>query len=111
MIRRPPRSTLFPYTTLFRSSTESQRDIEGIPDRWRVVSMLGTRRNLIDPYAGNNLLKGDRPALGEDWFFNLLGISDSIVEPRRFPVPVGNTGTNMPGSNDTMGDGEQVVLA
>src|SRR2546430_5025992 len=24
MIRRPPRSTLFPYTTLFRSSTESQ---------------------------------------------------------------------------------------
>src|SRR3712207_7625911 len=24
MIRRPPRSTLFPYTTLFRSKTESQ---------------------------------------------------------------------------------------
>src|SRR3712207_8786934 len=26
MIRRPPRSTLFPYTTLFRSDTESQYD-------------------------------------------------------------------------------------
>src|SRR5256885_12686083 len=25
MIRRPPRSTLFPYTTLFRSSRESSR--------------------------------------------------------------------------------------
>src|SRR2546430_11490113 len=25
MIRRPPRSTLFPYTTLFRSVTEKQR--------------------------------------------------------------------------------------
>src|SRR2546422_2719090 len=25
MIRRPPRSTLFPYTTLFRSSTEDKR--------------------------------------------------------------------------------------
>src|SRR5256884_5312861 len=25
MIRRPPRSTLFPYTTLFRSSTGSRR--------------------------------------------------------------------------------------
>src|SRR5688572_33502338 len=25
MIRRPPRSTLFPYTTLFRSRTELQR--------------------------------------------------------------------------------------
>src|SRR5690348_17556416 len=24
MIRRPPRSTLFPYTTLFRSSTQSR---------------------------------------------------------------------------------------
>src|SRR3712207_7333092 len=26
MIRRPPRSTLFPYTTLFRSSFEDYRD-------------------------------------------------------------------------------------
>src|SRR2546426_7465033 len=25
MIRRPPRSTLFPYTTLFRSGTDSRR--------------------------------------------------------------------------------------
>src|SRR2546430_6430557 len=28
MIRRPPRSTLFPYTTLFRSRSEHQPDIE-----------------------------------------------------------------------------------
>src|SRR5258707_14509325 len=26
MIRRPPRSTLFPYTTLFRSPAENQED-------------------------------------------------------------------------------------
>src|SRR5260221_8128227 len=26
MIRRPPRSTLFPYTTLFRSNSSSYRD-------------------------------------------------------------------------------------
>jgi hypothetical protein len=90
---------------------ENQRDIEGIPDRWRVVSMLGTPRNLLNPYAGNNVLKGDRPALGEDWFVNLIGISDSVAEPRRFPVPVGNTATNLPGSNDTLGDGEQLVLS
>src|SRR2546425_6155661 len=32
MIRRPPRSTLFPYTTLFRS-TEYRR-IHGIPGDW-----------------------------------------------------------------------------
>src|SRR2546430_11650845 len=27
MIRRPPRSTLFPYTTLFRSLTQETRDV------------------------------------------------------------------------------------
>src|SRR5260221_1470662 len=27
MIRRPPRSTLFPYTTLFRSGRRPQRDV------------------------------------------------------------------------------------
>src|SRR5258708_17836882 len=27
MIRRPPRSTLFPYTTLFRSAVENKRDL------------------------------------------------------------------------------------
>src|SRR5438270_4971321 len=28
MIRRPPRSTLFPYTTLFRSSTRRRLELE-----------------------------------------------------------------------------------
>src|SRR2546430_7781247 len=27
MIRRPPRSTLFPYTTLFRSTVGAERDV------------------------------------------------------------------------------------
>src|SRR5438445_6133610 len=27
MIRRPPRSTLFPYTTLFRSSSDDDEDV------------------------------------------------------------------------------------
>src|SRR2546422_9946405 len=38
MIRRPPRSTLFPYTTLFRS-----RQLVGDPDHQHVVS-LGHQR-------------------------------------------------------------------
>src|SRR2546429_5911373 len=33
MIRRPPRSTLFPYTTLFRSASLADRAYEGIRDR------------------------------------------------------------------------------
>src|SRR3712207_8535128 len=32
MIRRPPRSTLFPYTTLFRSSVERTRPEQGLSD-------------------------------------------------------------------------------
>src|ERR1039457_6015305 len=31
MIRRPPRSTLFPYTTLFRSITECPDEHENLP--------------------------------------------------------------------------------
>src|SRR3712207_7964620 len=35
MIRRPPRSTLFPYTTLFRSEGSSRRDGRPCPSRGR----------------------------------------------------------------------------
>src|SRR5437870_10257548 len=31
MLRRPPRSTLFPYTTLFRSGDERTGDLEATP--------------------------------------------------------------------------------
>src|SRR2546430_8416192 len=37
MIRRPPRSTLFPYTTLFRSNVvENQRQVDSLGDRSEV---------------------------------------------------------------------------
>src|SRR5688572_31564145 len=38
MIRRPPRSTLFPYTTLFRSPARSWRALRG--RRRRVLAQL-----------------------------------------------------------------------
>src|SRR2546430_6656250 len=51
MIRHPPRSTLFPYTTPFRSSIE---DIEALPFPPRMVnikpSRLGGLRKLFDAY-------------------------------------------------------------
>src|SRR3712207_8545805 len=37
MIRRPPRSTLFPYTTLFRSKGEKVRNVPISPDLWRLI--------------------------------------------------------------------------
>src|SRR5260370_26267677 len=33
MIRRPPRSTLFPYTTLFRSRGSSRQPSQSLPQR------------------------------------------------------------------------------
>src|SRR5437868_13303266 len=41
MIRRPPRSTLFPYTTLFRSARGDRAEPAGLPH-----SAEGTRRRL-----------------------------------------------------------------
>lgn len=86
-------------------------EFASMPDRWRLVSMLDYSVNLLDPYHGNNWLKGDRPVWGEDWFMSLLAISDSVAEPRRFPTPVGGPVTEDPGSLDTIGDGEQFVFA
>src|SRR3712207_8301938 len=44
MIRRPPRSTLFPYTTLFRSVVERQHP-RTLPHRmrvpWKLVGLAG----------------------------------------------------------------------
>ena len=50
MIRRPPRSTLFPYTTLFRSNIDEALAIgpaisillDGYVDKGKVVSLRGT---------------------------------------------------------------------
>src|SRR5438874_5022506 len=43
MLRRPPRSTLFPYTTLFRSALEpSERELAGIvPVGVSLVALCG----------------------------------------------------------------------
>src|SRR2546430_10317168 len=39
MIRRPPRSTLFPYTTLFRSRAEVEREIDLIEEIARIYGL------------------------------------------------------------------------
>src|SRR2546426_6094412 len=44
MIRRPPRSTLFPYTTLFRSHRD--RDRRRDAERGAAVAQAGLRRDL-----------------------------------------------------------------
>src|SRR5256885_13248474 len=49
MIRRPPRSTLFPYTTLFRSLQAGRRRRRPPAVRRRRVAALPLRREPADP--------------------------------------------------------------
>src|SRR3712207_7758471 len=59
MIRRPPRSTLFPYTTLFRSAGDAQRALDEelykVDDNWYAYSF---DKEVYD-YFANYVLKAD----------------------------------------------------
>jgi hypothetical protein len=109
-----------------------------VPDRWRLIESLGlVRERWFDPY-NQNTLKGDRPIcipsaeeaarrraagiarcrtprfLGlkeHDWFFAVNAVSDTVIEPRTFPLPVGVQTTNQPGSNDVFGKNDSLLLA
>src|SRR2546427_9572246 len=50
MIRRPPRSTLFPYTTLFRSALRSTQEPRANRARWgdRLMERTGLGRGLTE---------------------------------------------------------------
>ena len=78
-----------------------------IPDRWRIVDALGYQDRWFDPY-NRNILKADKPIHG-DWFFNLGVISDTVVEVRDIPTPVGLSSTESPGEDDVFGDNDQLA--
>src|SRR3712207_8450146 len=52
MIRRPPRSTLFPYTTLFRSARDLRRVRRAVHLRRGDLLVGAARRVLRGPAAG-----------------------------------------------------------
>src|SRR5256885_17232031 len=78
MIRRPPRSTLFPYTTLFRSSRRSARGQR--PDFRPVLAGQGGGNTGGRPWPGHR--DGDRPS---PWRNSGGGGRDrkSVVEGKR----------------------------
>lgn len=47
-----------------------------------------TRGQILDPYQ-QNILKGDYPVFGDEYFFVLTAISDTIFETRSAPTPRG----------------------
>src|SRR5256885_5601934 len=62
MIRRPPRSTLFPYTTLFRSGVlRAQAVVRGAHQLWSVEDHV-VRALAIEGFAEGNhaVLRGQR---------------------------------------------------
>lgn len=92
-----------------------------IPDRWRLIESLGVvKERWFDPYH-QNTYKGDRPIdrakvpwlpiRGDDWFFSANVVSDTVVEPRTFPIPVGVQTTRRPHSLDVFGKDASYVLS
>ena len=98
-------------TRLRTPALEEIGQLQGLPDRWRIVESIGLEENLLDPYNGQNRLKGDIPMFGDDWFLALIGVSDTVIEPRDFPLPVGGPVTDRAGSLDTFGNGRQQVYS
>ncbi len=87
------------------------------PDRWNLINMPLWPRygnggdypyvqgHWYDPF-NRNIFKGDRPIIGQNWFFDFTGTSLSAFNIRRLPLPSGIT-TQSPGSENFFGKGEQ----
>jgi len=87
-----------------------------IPDRWNLPMPDWDRYGAggdypyvtgrwWDPY-NTNVLKGDRPIIGDRTFLTFLGVSDTLLEGRNLPTPSG-VSTNRPGSEAFFGRGGQ----
>lgn len=108
---RPPPPQAFP----------GMEDQLPVPDRWRLIETLGVvKERWFDPYH-QNTYKGDRaidrskvkwlPIKGDDWFIVANAVSDTVFEPRTFPIPVGVQTTERPGSLDVFGKDRSFVFA
>ncbi len=108
-----------------------------VPDRWRIMTSLcpvrGGDQTLTELYPNlrhichskrdpfhQNLLKGDLPLppgkrpgflKGDDWFLTLNAVSDTVLEPRTFPIPVGVQATERPQSLDVFGENASYVFS
>ncbi|MBA3053494.1 MAG: hypothetical protein FP826_00840 [Sphingomonadales bacterium] len=113
-------------------------DAVPVPDRWRIMTGLCPAKGAADqsiftvframrdvchpqtdPYH-QNVLKGDIPLAkgkrpgflkGDDWFFTITAISDTVIEPRSFPIPVGVQTTARPQSLDVFGKDSSFVFS
>src|SRR5256885_10466063 len=75
MIRRPPRSTLFPYTTLFRSASGARRGAQAPGDLQRQTG--GANRSPAP--AGQGPALGRRAGAGRDRKSTRLNSSHLVI--------------------------------
>src|SRR2546422_9150124 len=75
MIRRPPRSTLFPYTTLFRSERIGPSDANVL-----ILGEHGTGKEVVARWLHASSARAERPMIA----VNLGGIPDGLFESELF---------------------------
>lgn len=117
--RRPGRVETYPERAIQRNEGAVRApppeafptDHLPVPDRWRLIEDYGVNERWFDPY-NQNTLKGDRPLWGsDDRFIAVTAISDTVIEPRSFPIPVGVQTTQNPGSLDVFGRANSLVVS
>ena len=100
--------------------TQTSPDFVPIPDRWRlgfpdwnryereIKDNPYTKGRWWDPY-NQNILKGDYPIFGQNYFLAVSAISDSLLELRRIPVG-SNVSAADPGKFEFFGSGDQILF-
>jgi len=71
-------------TRMMTPAPETLPEPEAV-DRWKVIESVGVPDNHVDPYHGNNPIKGDRPLFGQD-YINVTGTANTLVEERLVPA-------------------------
>lgn len=98
---------------------QTTSDFVPVPDRWRIGFPRWDRYGRAfdvpyvegrwwDPY-NQNILKGDYPIWGQNLFFSVTGISDTLVEGRKLPTPRGLAAARAP-TTPFFGRGEQILV-
>src|ERR1017187_5653691 len=94
MIRRPPRSTVFPYTTLFRSPYVGTAQPKLIQERWwcRRISHPGNTRSTLPPRISRTMWAPRRCRLksGNAFFGSSQAKPPAPPTSRRWPALVGH---------------------
>lgn len=87
-------------------------DILPISDRWRT----GMSKNALREYGGGilnpykqNMIKGDYPIIGQSIFVSVVGISDTLVEANRTPIPA-NVSTKKAGDFQFFANGDKQIV-